>query len=115
MHSIRVSTDASVLDIRNLAVSFTTPAGEVEAVSELSLAVQAGECVGIVGESGAGKSQAFLAVMGLLAANARVRGSVRFDGQEMLGRPASELNRVRGSSRSEERRGGRGGQPQWKP
>ena len=98
MHSIRVSTEMSVLDIRDLAVSFTTPAGEVEAVSELSLAIEPGECVGIVGESGAGKSQAFLAVMGLLASNARVRGSARFDGQELLGRPASELNRVRGSS-----------------
>jgi ABC-type glutathione transport system ATPase component len=97
MYSIRVSTEASVLAIRDLAVSFATSAGEVEAVSELSLAIEAGECVGIVGESGAGKSQAFLAVMGLLAANARVRGSVRFDGREMLGRPASELNQVLGS------------------
>jgi peptide/nickel transport system ATP-binding protein len=95
--SIRVSTEAAVLDIRDLAVSFATPAGEVEAVSQLSLAIEAGECVGIVGESGAGKSQAFLAVMGLLAPNARVRGSALFDGQELLGRPASELNRVRGS------------------
>jgi peptide/nickel transport system ATP-binding protein len=95
--SIRVSTEAPLLEIRDLAVSFATPAGEVEAVSQLSLAVEAGECVGIVGESGAGKSQAFLAVMGLLAANARVRGSARFEGEELLGQPASHLNRVRGS------------------
>jgi peptide/nickel transport system ATP-binding protein len=85
-----------VLDIRALGVSFATPGGIVEAVGDVSLAIQPGECVGVVGESGAGKSQAFLAVMGLLPANARVRGSARFAGQELLGRPASELNRVRG-------------------
>jgi peptide/nickel transport system ATP-binding protein len=97
MHSTRVSADTPVLDIRDLGVCFATPGGEVEAVGALSLAIQPGECVGVVGESGAGKSQAFLAVMGLLAANARVRGSARFAGQELLGRSARELNRVRGA------------------
>ncbi|HEU4627039.1 MAG TPA: dipeptide ABC transporter ATP-binding protein [Steroidobacteraceae bacterium] len=88
---------APVLDIRDLGVTFATPGGAVEAVSDLSLTIAPGECVGIVGESGAGKSQAFLAVTGLLPANASVRGSARFEGQELLGRPASELDRVRGS------------------
>ena len=94
--SNRQGDSTTVLDIRDLGVSYATPGGEVEAVGALSLAIQPGECVGVVGESGAGKSQAFLAVMGLLAANARVRGSARFAGQELLGRPARELNRVRG-------------------
>ena len=86
-----------ILEVEELSVSFMTPGGEVEAVSGLSLNVHAGECVGVVGESGAGKSQAFLAVMGLLPANARVHGSVRFDGAELLGEAASRLNRVRGA------------------
>jgi peptide/nickel transport system ATP-binding protein len=95
--SIPVITEGTpVLDIRDLGVSFATPAGEIEAVSGLSLTVQAGECVGVVGESGAGKSQAFLAVMGLLPSNARVRGSARFGTTELLGRRANELNHVRG-------------------
>jgi len=95
--SIPVTPDAvPVLDVRDLGVSFMTPAGEVEAVGGISLEIQAGECLGVVGESGAGKSQAFLAVMGLLPATARVRGSARFAGLELLGQPRHELNRVRG-------------------
>jgi peptide/nickel transport system ATP-binding protein len=98
MRSIPVTAEAApVLEIEHLAVTFATPAGEVEAVGGLTLSVEPGECVGIVGESGAGKSQAFLAVMGLLPANARVRGTARFRGTELLGRPAAELNRVRGA------------------
>ncbi len=96
-----MSTDAvPVLDIRDLGVTFGTPAGDVEAVADFSLAVNAGECVGVVGESGAGKSQALLAVMGLLPPNARTRGSIRFDGRELLGMPPRELNALRGASMS---------------
>jgi oligopeptide transport system ATP-binding protein len=105
MHSIPVTADtrpgspgaSPVLEVENLAVRYTTPDGEVPAVNDFTLSVAAGECVGVVGESGAGKSQSFLATMGLLASNARVSGSARFEGQELLGRPADELNRVRGS------------------
>jgi peptide/nickel transport system ATP-binding protein len=96
--STRVTTEASpVLAIEDLGVTFATPAGDVEAVSGFSLSVQAGECVGIVGESGAGKSQAFLAVMGLLPPNARTRGSARFGTTELLGREGGELDQVRGA------------------
>jgi peptide/nickel transport system ATP-binding protein len=87
----------SVLDIRDLNVSFATAGGEVVAVRDFTLAVQKGECVGVVGESGAGKSQAFLAAMGLLPENARVSGSVRIDGVELLGQRAADLDRVRGA------------------
>jgi oligopeptide transport system ATP-binding protein len=86
----------SLLELEALSVRFAMPDGAIPAVSELSLAVAPGECLGVVGESGAGKSQAFLAVMGLLAPNARVSGSARFEGEELLGRPASVLNKVRG-------------------
>ncbi|HET9391568.1 MAG TPA: dipeptide ABC transporter ATP-binding protein, partial [Steroidobacteraceae bacterium] len=87
----------SILRLERLDVSFTTPDAEVRAVRELSLAVAPGECLGIVGESGAGKSQAFLAVLGLLAANGCARGHAYFAGRDLIGLPHAELDRVRGA------------------
>jgi ABC-type dipeptide/oligopeptide/nickel transport system ATPase component len=89
--------DSGLLAIENLSVRFAAAGQEVSAVSDFSLRIAAGECVGIVGESGAGKSQALLAVMGLLAANGRARGSARFEGSELLGARAAALDRVRGA------------------
>ncbi len=86
----------AILEVRGLSVNFATPEGELEAVRGIDLEVAAGECLGIVGESGAGKSQAFLAVMGLLAGNATVVGSARLEGRELLGADARALNEVRG-------------------
>jgi oligopeptide transport system ATP-binding protein len=88
---------AATLEIDNLDVSFMQGRTEIAAVRQLSLSVAPGECLGIVGESGSGKTQAFMAVMGLLAANARAGGSVRFEGRELLALRPSEWNRVRGS------------------
>ena len=88
---------SAVLSIRDLAVRFATPDGVVPAVNEFSFELAPGECVGIVGESGAGKSQSFLAVMGLLAANASVSGSARLGDTELLGNDRQALNAVRGS------------------
>jgi len=105
MPSTRASTEAAaagapqaLLTLERLTVTFATAAGAVNAVEDVSLSVAPGECLGVVGESGAGKSQAFLAVMGLLAANGSARGSARFDGSELLGLPAAALDRVRGVS-----------------
>ena len=86
----------AVLEVDGLSVRFATPEGEVAAVSDLSFAIEEGESVGVVGESGAGKTQAFLSIMGLLARNGRCTGSARFRGQELLGLGAKELNRIRG-------------------
>ncbi len=86
----------TVLDISNLFVTFDTPDGEVEAVKGVSLNIQKGECLGIVGESGSGKSQTFLSAFGLTSQNARVSGSVKFQGREVLGMARKELDAFRG-------------------
>ncbi len=75
----------SLLDIRNLSVSFNTRSGPFKAVDGVDLSVDRNEVVAIVGESGSGKSVAMLAVMGLLPWSATVRADVmRFDGRDLL-------------------------------
>ncbi|MET0182056.1 MAG: ABC transporter ATP-binding protein [Caulobacterales bacterium] len=86
----------SVLDIQNLAVTFDTQDGPVEAVKGVSLTISKGECLGIVGESGSGKSQTFLAAGGLLPENGRATGAVLFEGKPILGLPRKEMNALRG-------------------
>ena len=87
---------SALLEIRGLSVRFAVGDAELQAVRELSFEVAEGECIGIVGESGAGKSQTFLAILGLLAENARATGSVRYRGREILNAPRRELDRLRG-------------------
>jgi oligopeptide/dipeptide ABC transporter ATP-binding protein len=86
----------SVLEISDLAVTFDTPDGEVEAVKGVSITIAKGECLGIVGESGSGKSQLFLSAFGLSSENAEVKGSVKFQGRECLGMRRKELDSFRG-------------------
>ena len=83
-----------LLRFDRLAVRF----GAVRAIRSLSLSVAPGETAAIVGETGSGKSVAMLAALGLLPATARVSGSVRFQGQELIGLPRRALDRVRGHS-----------------
>lgn len=85
------------LNVDRLRVSFSHRNGNIEAVAGVSLQIAPSECVGLVGESGSGKTQIFMAAMGLLAGNAQVSGSVRFEGEELLAVDAPALNRVRGS------------------
>jgi oligopeptide transport system ATP-binding protein len=85
-----------VLEVTDLKTTFATPEGEVKAVGGVDFSINKGETLGVVGESGSGKSQIFMSIMGLLARNGRAQGSVRFKGQEILGLPIKDLNRVRG-------------------
>lgn len=86
----------AVLEISKLGVSFDTPDGVIDAVQGATLSIAKGECLGIVGESGSGKSQTFLAAFGLCAENARVSGSVKFQGRQVLGLPRRDLDQFRG-------------------
>jgi oligopeptide/dipeptide ABC transporter ATP-binding protein len=96
MHSILKAADP-VLEVEGLAVRFASPDGDLEAVREFSLTIGAGECVAIVGESGAGKSQALLAVMGLLGRDAVVAGTARLEGRDLLGADPATLRALRGA------------------
>ena len=85
----------SLLNVENLEVVFRTEDGNITAVNKLNFDLAAGETLGIVGESGSGKSQTAFAIMGLLAKNGRTQGSVKFDGQEILGLGDARMNRIR--------------------
>ena len=85
----------SLLEVKDLSVDFDTHDGVVRAVNELNFSVDAGQTLGIVGESGSGKSQSVFSIMGLLAKNGQARGSVKFEGREILNLPEHELNHIR--------------------
>jgi peptide/nickel transport system ATP-binding protein len=87
-----------ILECENLNISYFTRAGEIPAVVDFNLKVMPGEAVGIVGESGCGKSTVALAVMQYLGKNGRiVGGHIRFKGQDMTRMSEEELRRLRGS------------------
>ena len=86
----------SRLDIADLRVAFDAPGGPVEVLRGIDLSVTAGRTLGVVGESGCGKSVTMLAAMRLLGRRARVSGRVRLDGLDLLALPEREMERVRG-------------------
>ena len=88
---------AVLLEIRNLAVEFTTPRGVFRAVDGLDLTLDSGSIVGIVGESGSGKSVAMLAVMGLIGWPGRVRADrLHFAGHDLLNMTTRQRRRLIG-------------------
>ena len=87
----------NVLEIRNLSIEFNQDGHATAAVRDVSFSVGAGETVAVVGESGSGKSVTALATVDLLPESAMARGSVRYQGEELIGAPEATLQRIRGN------------------
>lgn len=85
-----------MLDVRDLAVTYGTASGTVAAVRGVDLSLAAGGTLGLVGESGCGKTSVVRALFGLLPHNARVTGSIRICGEEVVGAEEARLQRLRG-------------------
>lgn len=102
MHSSPSSDTAAVapqplLHINNLTVRLRTRHGTIQPLHNFNLTVRPGETWGLIGESGSGKTLAMLAVMGLLPHNAQAQGSIRLQGQELLGSSEKDWCRIRGA------------------
>jgi peptide/nickel transport system ATP-binding protein len=88
---------APILQVKDLAISYETRKGDVEAVRQVSFEVHRAKTHGIVGESGCGKSTVAFGVVDFLGANGKiVGGSIKFQGRELIGRSPEELRRLRG-------------------
>jgi len=85
-----------LLAVADLSVAFPTEDGVVNAVRHVSYSLAPGQVLGIVGESGCGKSVSSMALMGLLPKTAKVTGSIRYRGEELVGRKPKDLLHIRG-------------------
>jgi peptide/nickel transport system ATP-binding protein len=93
-----IDAESPLLEVSNLKVSFRTKRGVVTAADGVSFTVGQREILGIVGESGSGKSISVMSVLGLINdPNAVIEGSIKFQGRELIGLPAKEMRRLRGS------------------
>ena len=102
-HNVSVSARASpapaeppLLEVRGLGVTLPTPRGPGHALRDLSFTLERGATLGLIGESGCGKSMTALALMGLLPAGAAVHGSIRLGGRELVGLPDAAMCALRG-------------------
>ena len=88
----------ALLEVNQLDVRFALRRGDVQALRDVSFSLDRGERLGIVGESGAGKSVAAFSLLNLIAKPGYIAGgSIRFDGQELIGMRDSALRRIRGN------------------
>ncbi|HSW42136.1 MAG TPA: ABC transporter ATP-binding protein [Patescibacteria group bacterium] len=95
--SRRFTAGERLLEVEDLVTSFHTREGVVRAVSGISFHVDRGEVLGLVGESGCGKSVTSLSILRLVSRPGRIeRGAIRFQGQDLLGLSGDEMRKVRG-------------------
>jgi peptide/nickel transport system ATP-binding protein len=87
----------ALLEVRDLTIELQTQRGPARAVRDVGFSLERGQTLGLVGESGCGKSITVMALMGLLPENAKVTGSIRFDGQELVGLSEAGLCALRGN------------------
>jgi len=85
----------ALLDVTDLSIGFHMPGRDIHVVNKVNFSLDEGKILAIVGESGSGKTQTAFSLIGLLAKNGFASGSVTFEGQELLGIPEAELNKVR--------------------
>ena len=86
----------SLLQVRDLSVHFETDDGTVHAVDRFSYSLDAGEVLGVVGESGCGKSVSAMSLLQLLPETARISGHADFDGVDLIAAPPTRLRTIRG-------------------
>lgn len=91
-----MNISGNILEIRDLDVFFETNEGYVKAVNKVSLNIRRGECIGIIGETGSGKSVIGQSVLRLLANNAHVNGSIYFHGTDLLKMDIKEMKKNKG-------------------
>lgn len=90
-------SSSPVLKVENLAIAYKVRGGEIEAVQNVSFEIRRSEAMGIVGESGCGKSTVAWSIVNFLGQNGYVkRGSIKFMGQELVGKSGEELRQLRG-------------------
>ena len=87
-----------LLEVNNLSVQLQTKTGFATAVDRLSFTLDTGEILGIAGESGSGKTMSALTLLGLLPQHAKVTGSAKFDGQELVGMTNKQWQQIRGNN-----------------
>src|SRR5271157_5662080 len=85
-----------LLEVANLVIDLATPEGAKRVVNGGTFALDEGESLGVVGESGSGKTMTALALMGLTPEGARVSGSIRFEGRELVGLDEEAMSALRG-------------------
>ena len=97
MNNQVLQSEAPIMQVEDLAVTFYSPNGTFRAVRDASLEIARGEVLGLVGESGCGKSTVAFAMMGYLPGTAEVEGAVRFEGVDITSLSTSELMELRGN------------------